>query len=135
MNDSINRRNFIKQTGTAGLGLSLATGLGSLTSSKAQSGEPAKAISANDRITAAVIGTNSRGLAHIACLTQLQGVEITYICDVDDRAIAKDNSMTMAYLYKGGVFNRMERYSEALACYEQALKTRQNGQAANVIIE
>jgi hypothetical protein len=28
----------------------------------------------------------------------------------------------MAYLYKGGVFNRLERHSEALACYEQALK-------------
>ena len=43
--------------------------------------------------------------------------------------------MTMAYLHKGGVFNRMERYSEALECYEQALKTRQKGQAANVIID
>ena len=51
-----------------------------------------------------------------------------------DRAIAQNNSMTMAYLYKGGVFNRMERYTEALACYEQALKTRQQGHAANVII-
>jgi hypothetical protein len=29
--------------------------------------------------------------------------------------------MTVAYLCKGGVFNRMERYTEALACYEQAL--------------
>ena len=40
-------------------------------------------------ITAAVIGTNGRGLAHIDCLTSLPGVEVIYICDVDDRAIAK----------------------------------------------
>ncbi len=37
----------------------------------------------------AVIGTNGRGIAHVACLTSLPGVEVTYICDVDDRAIAK----------------------------------------------
>src|SRR5260370_20782601 len=46
-------------------------------------------IGANDRITAAVIGTNGRGLAHIDCLGNIQGTEITYVCDVDDRAIAK----------------------------------------------
>jgi len=32
----------------------------------------------------------------------------------------------MAFLRKGGVFNRMERYAEALACYEQALKRPDN---------
>lgn len=42
--------------------------------------------------------------------------------------------MTMAYLYKGGVFNRMERYTEALECYERALKTQDKGRSANVII-
>src|SRR5208283_3397515 len=30
-----------------------------------------------------------RGLAHIGCLTSLSGVEVTYICDVDARAVAK----------------------------------------------
>jgi tetratricopeptide (TPR) repeat protein len=53
-----------------------------------------------------------------------------------DMAIAKDGTMTMAYLYKGAVFNRLERYSEALECYEQALKSRQKKeQAANVIFD
>jgi tetratricopeptide (TPR) repeat protein len=33
--------------------------------------------------------------------------------------------MTMAYLSKGGVFNRLERYGEALQCYEQALRAQQ----------
>ncbi|HZI32487.1 MAG TPA: Gfo/Idh/MocA family oxidoreductase, partial [Candidatus Binatia bacterium] len=50
---------------------------------------PARTIGANDRISAAVIGTNGRGLAHIDCLTSLPGVEVTYICDVDTRAVAK----------------------------------------------
>ena len=41
--------------------------------------------------------------------------------------------MTMAYLHKGGVFNRMERYSEALECYEQALKCQEKGNNAEVV--
>jgi len=45
-----------------------------------------------------------------------------------DRAIAADNSMTIAYLYKGGLFNRMERFNEALECYEQALRTQEKRQ-------
>ena len=39
-----------------------------------------------------------------------------------DRAIEVDRKMTLAYLYKGGVRNRQQRYDEALACYEQALR-------------
>ena len=42
-----------------------------------------------------------------------------------DRAIAADESLTIAYLYKGGLFNRMERFGEALECYEQALRTQE----------
>jgi predicted dehydrogenase len=86
MNDSINRRNFLKQAGMAGMGLTVAGYFNPLTKA---SESPARKIGANDKITAAVIGTNGRGLAHIDCLTGLPGVEITYICDVDDRAIAK----------------------------------------------
>src|ERR1017187_2534130 len=88
MNDSISRRHFLKQTGTAGIGLSVT--LNSLTNTMGQSNlVPAGKMGASKNITAAVIGTNGRGLAHIDCLTSLPGVEITYICDVDDRAIAK----------------------------------------------
>ncbi len=46
-----------------------------------------------------------------------------------DRAIAADDSMTIAWLYKGGLFNRMERFSEALECYEQALRTQEKQSA------
>lgn len=90
MNDSINRRHFLKQTGAVGIGLGVTGYLGSWMKTDAQTtGAVGRKIGANDKITAAVIGTNGRGLAHIDCLTSLPGVEITYICDVDDRAIAK----------------------------------------------
>jgi len=41
------------------------------------------------------------------------------------RAIAANNSMTLAYLYKGAVCNRLQRFREALECYEKALTTEQ----------
>jgi tetratricopeptide (TPR) repeat protein len=41
-----------------------------------------------------------------------------------DRAIAANGKLTIAYLYKGGIYNRLERYNEALECYEQALKVQ-----------
>ena len=47
-----------------------------------------------------------------------------------DRAIAADGSLTIAYLQKGGLFNRMERYEEALQCYEQALHAQENAHAS-----
>ena len=54
----------------------------------------------------------------IGSAAEVQALRVAY-----DRAIAADSSLTTAYLHKGGVFNRLERYQEALACYEQALKT------------
>lgn len=45
--------------------------------------------SANDRIAVAVIGANGRGTEHVAALTELSGVEVVNVIDVDDRAMAK----------------------------------------------
>jgi predicted dehydrogenase len=84
MRDSINRRDFLKKTCTASLGLTLASHLGS----KARAATR-RAIGPNDKIMVAVIGTNGRGLAHIEALAGLPGIEIAYICDVDDKAITK----------------------------------------------
>jgi len=89
MKNAIDRRQFLKQTSVAGIGLGMAGYLGSLNRASAASAAPAKKFAANDRITAAVIGTNGRGLAHVECLTSLPGVEIKYICDVDTRAVEK----------------------------------------------
>ena len=90
MNDSINRRHFLKQAGVTGVGLGLAGSTGFFTPASAKdAGMVSRSSGASDRITAAVIGTNGRGLAHIDCLGTLPGVDIAYVCDVDDRSIAK----------------------------------------------
>ena len=89
MRASINRRDFLKQAGTAGLGLGLGSHF-----ILAANGTPAvrssgrRTLGPNDTLNVAVVGTNGRGLAHIECLTNLPGVNVSYICDVDDRAIA-----------------------------------------------
>jgi tetratricopeptide (TPR) repeat protein len=41
-----------------------------------------------------------------------------------DRAIAADGATVTAYLFKGGLLNRLRRYEEALGCYEQAMRAR-----------
>ena len=86
MNNAFTRRDFLKKAGAIGLGLKLANCVVS-TGSAAQPA-PRRKPGPNETITVAVIGTNSRGLAHIECLAGRSGVEIAYICDVDDRAIA-----------------------------------------------
>jgi len=87
---NMNRRDFLKHTGAAGLGLSVAGLLSAPRGARAQ-GDAAtrRSLGPNDKVTVAVIGTNGRGMAHISSLTGLPAVEIAYICDVDDRAIAK----------------------------------------------
>jgi len=96
MHDPINRRDFLKLTGAAGLGLGAASLITSSTRASAQAPSPARrTIGANDKLVVAVIGTNGRGLAHIGCLTGLAGVEIATICDVDHRAIAKGIKATV----------------------------------------
>ncbi len=85
MRDSFNRRDFLRLTCAAGAGL----GLLSYGAGIVRAAAPAvRRVGANEKLTVAVVGTNSRGLAHVECLTGLPGVEIAYICDVDERAVA-----------------------------------------------
>ena len=42
-----------------------------------------------------------------------------------DRALELDRHMTLAYLGKGGIFNRLEKYDEALECYDLALRSQE----------
>jgi tetratricopeptide (TPR) repeat protein len=37
-----------------------------------------------------------------------------------DHALALDDTLADAYVGKGAIYNRLERYREALECYEQA---------------
>jgi predicted dehydrogenase len=79
MKDSLTRRDFLKTTSVAGAGL---LAMGSI--------HPVRAAeSANNRVRVAVMGTNGRGMAHIAGYLAQPNCEIAYICDVDSRALDK----------------------------------------------
>lgn len=79
MSKSIDRRKFIKMSGAAGLGL------GIMGSAPAVLGNR----SPNNKITIAIMGTNSRGRAHANGFARHPDAEVAYICDVDDEAIGK----------------------------------------------
>jgi predicted dehydrogenase len=73
------RRHFIKNTGTfAALGA-----LGFSTSSYR------RIIGANDRITVGIMGTNGRGAGMAANFARQKDTEVIYICDVEEKALAK----------------------------------------------
>ncbi|MCY3630397.1 MAG: Gfo/Idh/MocA family oxidoreductase [Bacteroidota bacterium] len=71
-----NRRTFIK---TASAGVAGATLLGSVRGLAAPS----------NRLTAAVMGVHSRGGVLATSFARAEGCEVTHICDVDERAIAR----------------------------------------------
>ncbi|HOX57943.1 MAG TPA: Gfo/Idh/MocA family oxidoreductase [Candidatus Paceibacterota bacterium] len=79
MTDSINRRNFLKQTSALAAGLGVLGGAASLRGAR----------SPNEKVVVAIIGCNGRGMAHISGYLALPNAEIGYICDVDSRAVEK----------------------------------------------
>ena len=51
--------------------------------------------------------------------------------DFCDRALKHDQTQTVAFLQKGGLLNKLNRHTEALDCFEQALHTQdKNGKPA-----
>jgi len=48
-----------------------------------------------------------------------------------NRAIAKDATLVVAHLQKGGLLNRLRRYDEALESYERALQAQEKKPATN----
>jgi predicted dehydrogenase len=78
MTKILNRRDFLKTTTVAGIGLAaLPVWI------RADSSSPA------NRVRVAVVGTNNRGLDHIEALAGIDNAEIAYVCDVSDIALAK----------------------------------------------
>ncbi len=80
MSTNTGRREFIKTTSKSAAGIGL---MGSYI------GSFSGRISAGDTIMVAVIGTNSRGSALARACVRTPGMEVAYICDVDDNATAK----------------------------------------------
>ena len=78
------RRDFIIKTvaGTAALSLgSIIPGFGS--------NSYQEILGANEKIRIGVIGVNSRGKALAQGFAKMKGCEVTYLCDVDSRALER----------------------------------------------
>ena len=79
----LTRKDFLKQTLAGAAALSLG---GVASTIAAPFG---KVLGANDRIRIGIIGVNSRGRGIAKGLCKLPDCEITYVCDVDERAITR----------------------------------------------
>jgi predicted dehydrogenase len=80
MSTYYDRREFLKKIATSAVGAGMAGSLGF---------SPGARISANEIISVAVIGTNSRGASLAGGFARMPGIEVRYICDVDDAAALK----------------------------------------------
>jgi hypothetical protein len=78
MSKSSTRRKFLGQAAAAGAALAVW----SETSAEATK-------SANDQLVVAIVGTNGRGQALAGGFAAQPNCSVAYICDVDERAIAK----------------------------------------------
>ena len=76
MRNTTTRRTFLKQAGTAGLGITIG-GL----SFDAKS--YARITGANERINVAVMGTNGRGNGMARNFQTVNDVDVTFVCDVE----------------------------------------------------
>lgn len=85
MSNKLNRRDFVKSAGAAGVGLSVAGGFFPAFGKNAP----------NEKIVVAIMGLNGRGSALTGEYARLDGYEIAYICDVDERAVAKGIEIAM----------------------------------------
>lgn len=77
MNNSINRRLFLKESALAGAGLALAGKFSSLRASE----------SPGNKVVLGFMGVNGRGLELARGFSGNGGVDIAYICDVDETAM------------------------------------------------
>ena len=73
----LTRRKFVQGTLAAGATFTIA---GTKSSGKV--------LGANETVRAGVVGINGRGSSHIKELTELEGVQVTYLIDVDRRTWA-----------------------------------------------
>jgi predicted dehydrogenase len=78
---NVDRRDFLKRAGAAGVGLAMTNTLRA--SVLRTSG------SANEKVVVAVIGLNGRGAVHAQNFARLKNSEVAYLCDVDSTVLAK----------------------------------------------
>ncbi|HYV98930.1 MAG TPA: Gfo/Idh/MocA family oxidoreductase, partial [Gemmatimonadaceae bacterium] len=80
--DSVDRREFLKTSSAAGLGIVASSAIGS---------SPLRALAPSTaaNVGIAVIGLNGRGVVHAQNLAKMANAELRYICDVDSNVLTK----------------------------------------------
>jgi predicted dehydrogenase len=101
------RRDFVKKAAFSAAGFGVLGSFGFSTSKRAGS---------NDVIRVALIGTNSRGASLARAFARTAGIEVAYICDVDDNALQKG----IAAVKNGG----QQRVPAAVKDFRKALDDR-----------
>lgn len=104
MGNSFDRRDFLKQAATAGLTFGVVNQIASAQEAGKKkggkkTGKKGKGpaiitkridnVPPSERLQVAVVGVNGRGAAHANYLASLPGVDISHICEVDSRPVAK----------------------------------------------
>lgn len=79
----IDRRDFLKTTSAAGLGIVAGS------RSVAPLFSETRRTSPNDKVIVAVVGVNGRGVVHAQNFAKFDDSEVAYICDVDSRVVSK----------------------------------------------
>lgn len=100
MKKDVNRRNFIKTVATGSLGLGVI--------SSAHSFNILSQYPVQDKVRVAIMGVNGRGSQHVQAFAKVPNAEISYICDVDSRAVT--NGLALAE--KQGVSNKPQGISD-----------------------
>lgn len=95
------RREFLKRSAMAGIGLGVLGGL-----------DFKFAEGANERLHVAVIGVNSRGHALAEAFARQEDVHVAYVCDVDSRAVARTAQKVVALQSREP--KRLEDFRKAL---------------------
>jgi len=83
----ITRRSFLKNSALAATTVSVLPGMAA--KARAQTSANSRVIGANDDIRVAVVGFNSRGGDHIKEISELKGVRIVALCDVDSAVLER----------------------------------------------
>lgn len=95
--EQVNRRTFLKKSGTLVATAPFAQNLWGLSNSW---------LGANDRVRIGVVGIRGMGFGHIRAYSQLENVEIAALCDVDENLFAErvkwlqDNGKPKPKLYR-----------------------------------
>ncbi len=80
----ITRRQFVRGSVAAGLGVALA---GCHESKRTVVSPSSRVLGANDEIRVAVVGINGRGGSHISAFEEMEGVRVAAFCDVDRKVL------------------------------------------------